>query len=273
MKKLQILGALLLLCSMAFAQKPTTECVTFRKGFDQFPIPGKGTITMLDGTKIEGEFRQGATVLMNKWQWHDTKGQLHKIKAKEVARVDFEPDMKFVDKDIEININLSIGGKDASAVTQKNLPFNIKQFENFDQKKYYTPVIIERVVTKVNRKGKESAKLMVLVNNGFDSKYKVYVDFGAKMSSFGRSFSVWDLFFGGTEMGDFYTAFRTVKTGENESQLIKKPGLIKFWLGGFRNKEFVELFGDNAAFMECYPKSMKRKFRYTPEFFWVYDQK
>jgi len=273
MRKVQLIGFFMLLCTLAFAQKPNVECVKFRDGFDKFPLPGKGKITLLDGKVIPGEFRQGMTVKMNKWQWYDKKGKLHPIKAKEVARVDFYPDQKFVDKNIEVNIGISIGGKDAGKVEQKNLPFNIKQFKNFDEKKYYAPLVLERVVTSINKKGKEKAKLMVLVNNGFDHKYKVYVSLGHHMNSFGREFSISSLIFGNTEMGDYYNAFRVLKVGEKESVLVRKPSGISFLFGGFRNKEFVKLFGDNEAFMACYPKSFKRKFKYTPEFFWVYDQK
>jgi hypothetical protein len=271
--KLKFLFVLFCLSSIIWAQKPTTECVAFREGFDKFPLPGKGTITLISGESIEGSFEQGMTVKMNKWQWHGKDGKLHEIKADDVARVVFYPDMKFVDKDLEVSVNISIGGKSASNVEQKNLPFNITQFSSFDKKKYYTPVILEKVITNISKKGKETSKLMLLVNNGFDQKYKVYVDLGAKQVSFGREFSIGSLLFGGGEMGDFYTAFRVVKNGEKQSQLIKKPAGIPFLFGAFRNKEFVDLFGENQDFMGCYPKSMKRKFKYTPEFFWLYNQK
>ncbi|MFA8435308.1 MAG: hypothetical protein ACEPOZ_12390 [Marinifilaceae bacterium] len=273
MRKVQLIGFFMLLCTLVFAQKPNVECVKFRDGFDNFPLPGKGKITLLDGKVIPGEFRQGMTVKLFKWQWYDKKGKLHQILPKQVARVDFYPDQKFVEKNIEVNIGINIGGKDACKVESKNLPFNIKQFKNFEKKKYYSPLVLERVVTQINRKGKEKAKLMVLVNNGFDHKYKVYVDLGHHLTSFGRDFSFTNLIFGNKEMGDYYRSFRVVKVGEKKSILLRKPSGISFLFGAFRNKEFVELFGENKEFMACYPRSFKRKFKYTPEFFWVYDQK
>lgn len=271
-KRIKILSFLVGVTSTLLAQTPI-ECVSFRDGFDKFPLPGKGVITLNSGESIKGEFKQGMTIKMNKWQWHGDDGKLHEIKEKDVKRVVFSPDMKFVDKDIAIDVSISIGGKSATDVKNKNLPFNITQFDSFDKEKYYTPLILERVVTSISSKGKESSKLMVLVNNGFDSKYKVYVDLGVKKLEFGKDFQITDLLFGGGEMGDYYDAFRVVKQGAEVSQLIKKPGKIPFLFGKFRNKEFVKLFGDNPDFMACYPKSFKRKFKYTPEFFWVYDQK
>lgn len=273
MKKVKLLFLMLFSVTMMWGQKQSTECVAFRDGFDSFPCPGKGTIILVSGEKIEGEFKEGLTVKLMKWQWYDTKGQLHEIKPADVARVELLPDMKFVDKDVELNVNISIGGKSASEVHQKNLPFNIDQFDTFDKDKYYKPVVIEKVVTNITKKGKEKSKLMLLVNNGFDSKYKVYVDFGAKPLSFGREFNIFSMLFGGGEMGDYYDSYRIVKVGEKESVLIKKPGGIAFLFGAFRNKEFVDFFGDSSDFMACYPRSFKRKFKYVPEFFWVYDQR
>ncbi|MCW3786963.1 hypothetical protein [Plebeiibacterium sediminum] len=274
MKRSKIFAMLFMICSVGFSQSKDVECVKFRDGFDKFPIPGKGTITLLDGTKIKGEFKQGTLVKFDKWQWYDTKGEVHEIKKKEVERVDFYPDEKFVDKDIEININLSVGNKTTGDVGQKDLPFNIKQFKDFDQEKYYKPLILERVVKSVNGKGKESADLMLLVNNGFDSKYKVYVPLGAHQISYGRDLNIPGMIMGiGQEMGDYYKAVRVKKVGETQSRVIKYPGGIPFLFGKFRNQEFVDLFGSNPDFMQCYPKSFKRKFKYTPEFFWVYNQK
>ncbi len=273
MRKLQLLLGLLFLAVAAFAQKPTFECVNFREGFDKFPLPGKGTITLNSGESIEGEFRQGMVIKMNKWQWFDTAGQLHQIKEKDVQRVVFFPDPTFVDKDIEIAVNISVGGNNMENIEQKNLPFNVTQFKDFDQKKFYEPLILERVVKSVNNKGDEKSGLMVLLNNGFDSKYKVYVNLGAHSKAFGEKVTLFNLLFGGGEMGKYYKAIRVLKVGEKESMVISEPALFSFWFGKFRNKEFVKLFGDNADFMACYPKSMKRKFKYTPEFFWVYDQK
>lgn len=272
-KRIKILSFLVGVTSTLLAQNPTVECVSFRDGFDKFPLPGKGVITLNSGESIKGEFKQGVTIKMNKWQWYGTDGKLHEIKEADVQRVVFNPDMKFVDKDIAVDVSISIGGKSATDVKNKNLPFNISQFDSFDKEKHYTPLILERVVTNISSKGKESSKLMVLVNNGFDSKYKVYVDLGHKKSEFGKEFNLFNLLFGGGEMGDYYSSFRVTKQGTNESQIIKKPAGIPFLLGAFRNKEFVELFGENPDFMACYPKSFKRKFKYTPEFFWVYDQK
>jgi len=271
-KRIKILLFLVGLTTTLFAQKPTVECVSFRDGFDKFPLPGTGVITLNSGESIKGEFKQGMTIKMNKWQWHGADGKLHEIKEKDVKRVVFSPDMTFVDKDIAIDVSINIGGKSASEVKNKNLPYNITQFDSFDKKKNYTPLILERVVTNISSKGKETSKLMVLVNHGFDSKYKVYVDLGHKKSEFGKDFQLTDLLFGGGEMGDYYNSFRVVKQGVKESVLIKKPHIIPFVFGKFRNKEFVKLFGDNPDFMSCYPKSFKRKFKYTPEFFWVYDQ-
>lgn len=273
-RKIKNLFFLFFLAPALWAQNPTTECVSFRDGVEKFPLPGNGTITLNSGKTIKGEFKQGITVKLNKWQWQGKDGKLYEIKENDVQRVIFYPDMQFVDKDIEIGINISIGGKSTSNVENKNLPFNITQFDSFDKKKYYEPIILERVITEVTRKGKEKSKLMVLVNNGFDKKYKVYVDLGGHPQiSFGRDFNIYSLLFGGGEMGDYYDSFRVVKQGETLSQLIKKPGLISFWLGKFRNKEFIDLFGDSPEFMSCYPKSIKRKFKYTPEYFWVYNQK
>ncbi len=204
MKKVKLMMGLLLLGSMMFAQKPTVECVSFREGFDKFPLPGKGTITLTNGKSIPGEFRQGMTIKMMKWQWYDNSGKLHEIKEDEVQRVEFTPDEKFVDKDIEIAVNISIGGKSAGSVEQKNLPFNITQFKDFGQEKYYKPLVLERVVKSINKKGEEKADLMVLVNNGFAHKYKVYVNLGAQQKSFNRDASLFNLLFGGGEMGDYY---------------------------------------------------------------------
>ncbi len=272
-KRIKILGVLIGLTSVLWAQNPTVECVSFRDGFEKFPLPGTGVITLRSGESIKGEFKQGMTIKMNKWQWHGTDGELHQIKEADVQRVVFNPDMKFVDKDIAINVGISIGGKNASDVSNKNLPFNISQFDSFNKEKYYKPLILERVVTKVSAKGKENSQLMLLVNNGFADKYKVYVSLGHMKSEFGKDFNLFSLLFGGGEMGDYYSSFRVQKKGTRESLLIKKPGLIPFLFGSFRNKEFVELFGDNPDFMACYPKSFKRKFKYTPEFFWVYNHK
>lgn len=273
MKKINLLLLMLFSFTILWGQKPTTECVAFRDGFDKFPFPGKGTITLVSGQKIKGEFKEGLLIKMFKWQWYDTKGQLHEIKPDDVARVELLPDTKFLDKEIELNVNISIGGKSTSKVQQKNLPFNIDQFATFDRDKYYKPVVAERVVTKIGKDGKEKSKLMLLVNNGFDSKYKVYVNFGAKPISFGRGINLYSLLFGGGEMGDYYKSYRVVRVGEKKSMVLKKPALIPFLIGAFRNKEFVDLFGDSSDFMACYPKSFKRKFKYVPEFFWVYNQK
>ena len=273
-KKIKSLLFFIGFATALLAQKPTVECVSFRDGFEKFPLPGTGEITLNSGQSIKGEFKQGMTVKLFKWQWHGKDGKLYEIKEDDVKRVVFNPDMKFVDKDIEIDVDISIGGKSATGVEDKNLPFNIPQFGSFDKEKHYKPVTLERVTTDISKKGKESSKLMVLVNNGFDQKYKVYVDLGGhKQLSFGRDFNLFSMLFGGGEMGDYYDSFRVVKQGETLSQLIKKPGGISFLLGGFRTKEFVQLFGDNPDFMACYPKSMKRKFKYTPEFFWVYNHK
>ncbi len=274
MKKFKFLTLLVFVSSMIFAQSKDVECVKFRNGFDKFPIPGKGTIKLLDGTEIKGEFKQGVLIKFDKWQWYDTNGKVHEIKKKDVDRVEFIPDEKFLDKDIELNINLSIGNKNLSEVEQKNLPFDIKQFKDFDQEKYYKPVILERVVKSVSGKGKEESDLMLLVNNGFDNKYKVYVSLGAHQISYGRDLNLAGMLMGiKNEMGDYYKAIRVKKVGETKSFVVKYPGGIPFLFGKFRNKEFVDLFGSNSSFMDCYPKSFKRKFKYTPEFFWVYNQK
>lgn len=273
MKKIKLLILMVCSVSMAWAQKPTVECVAFRQGFDNFPIPGKGTITLISGESIKGEFQQGLTVKMDRWQWHGDDGQLHQIKAKDVQRVVFSPDMKFVDKDIAIHVGINIGGKSSSDIQNKNLPFNIPQFDSFNREKYYKPLILERVVTSISKKGKQNSRLMVLVNNGFDSRYKVYVDLGQKPTSFGRGLNPFSLLFGGGETGNYYKSFWVLKKGAPQSIRIKQPAGIPFLFGAFRNKEFVDLFSDNPDFMSCYPKSFKRKFKYTPEFFWVYDQK
>lgn len=271
-KQLKLFLIFFSLASTMFAQKPTAECVSFRDGVEKFPLPGKGKITLNTGKTIEGEFKQGMVIKMNKWQWHGNDGKLYEIKEKDVKRVFFYPDMKFVDKDVNITVDIKIGGN--SSVENKHLPYNISQFDSFDKKKHYEPIILERVVTKVSKEGEESSKLMVLVNNGFDEKHKIYIDLGIlEKSSFGKDLSLSSMIVGGGEMGDYYSAFRVVKKGETLSRLIKKPALVSFWFGKFRNKEFVELFGDNPEFMACYPKSMKRKFKYTPEFFWVYNNK
>jgi len=94
-----------------------------------------------------------------------------------------------------------------------------------------------------------------------------------KTTSFGQGLNPFSLLFGGGETGNYDKSFRVVKEGHPQSLLIKQPGGIAFLFGAFRNKEFVDLFSDNPDFMACYPKSFKRKFKYTPEFFWVYDQK
>ncbi|PWH85013.1 hypothetical protein [Brumimicrobium oceani] len=264
----------ILMSSFMWAQAPTQECVSFRDGFEKFPLPGKGEITLNSGETIEGEFKQGMTIKMNKWQWHGKDGNLHEIKEVDVNRVVFYPDMQFVDQDITVDVNISIGDKNLSQVVDKDLPYDIPQFSTFDKEEHYKPVILERVITDISKKGKEKSKLMVLVNNGFDAKYKVYVDLGgARQLTFGQDVTMVSMVKGGGEMGSYYDAFRVVKQGEKMSQLIKKPGMVSFLIGGFRNKEFVQLFGDNPEFMACYPKSMKRKFKYTPEFFWVYNHK
>ncbi len=274
MNRCKFFAVLIMISSIVFSQSKDVECVKFREGFDKFPLPGKGTITLLDGTKIKGEFKQGMLIKFDKWQWYDTEGKVHEIKKKDVERVYFYPDEKFMDKNIEINVSLSVGNKKMEEVEQKNLPFNIKQFKDFDQEKYYKPVVLERVVKSVNNKGKENADLMLLVNNGFDSKYKVYVPLGAHQISYGRELNIPGMIMGiGQEMGDYYKAIRVKKVGETQSSVIKYPGGIPFLFGKFRDKEFVDLFGSNQEFMQCYPKSFKRKFKYTPEFFWVYNQK
>jgi len=273
MKRIKVSLGVLLFCTVLMAQKKDVECVTFRKGFDEFPLPGKGTITLTDGMQIPGEFRSGMVVKMDKWQWYDKKNQLHQIKKKDVKRVEFYPDKQFVDKDIEVDVSINIGGKSATDVESKNLPFNITQFKDFDTEKFYQAVVLERVVKSIGKNGDEKSDLMLLVNNGFDSKYKVYVPLGAKQVSFGRELNIPGMLLGiGKEMGDYYKTIRVQKVGAKESVVLKNPALFSFWIGSFRNKEFVDLFGDNTRFMqECYPKSMKRKFKYTPEFFWVYD--
>lgn len=274
MKTFKILALLFLGSNMIFSQSKDIECVKFRDGIDKFPIPGKGTITLLDGTEVKGEFKQGVIIKFDKWQWYDTTGNIHEIKEKDVYKVEFIPDEKFIEKDIELSINLSIGNKNLSETEQKNLPFNIKQFKDFDYKKYYNPIILERVVKSVNSKGKEDSDLMLLINNGFDDKYKVYAPLGAHQVSYGKGFNLAGMLMGvKNEMGEYYKALRVQKVGETQSFVVKYPGGIPFLFGKFRNKEFVNLFGSCSAFMDCYPNSFKRKFKYTPEFFWVYNQK
>jgi hypothetical protein len=159
--------------------------------------------------------------------------------------------------DISININMG------AQVVDKHLPFQIKQFKDFDQVKYYEPIILERI----------NDELMVQVNNGFDSKYKVFVKMGQKPIEYGKDFSLYDVIIGGGEMGEYYRTMIVQNRETKENTRLKKPGLVNFWFGAFCKKEFVTLFEDNTAFMECYPKPMKRKFQYVPEFFWVYEHK
>ena len=260
-----IMVAIIMVTSL-FAAKPTIENVVFRDGVDKFPVVGKGRITLTSGTTIKGEFRQGMLIKMSKWQWYDTKGKLHKLKEGDVQRIEliWDKEVKKATEgpDIEININLGVGPK----IEPKNLPYNIKQFKDFDQANYYEPIILERV----------NGKLMVQVNNDFDSKLKVFVPLGIQPKEYGYEMQVtdivFDLIFGGGQCGKKYSKL-WIKKGD-DVVFVKKPGILnKLLFGKFSKKEFVTLFGDNEAFMSIYPKPGKRKFNLMPEYIWVYNQK
>ena len=206
---------------------------------------------------------------MFKYQWYDTKGKLHEFKEKEIQHVEFNWDLEAKKAtqgpDIEINIDLGgIGPK----VEPKNLPYNIKQFKDFDQATYYEPIILERI----------NDKLMVQVNNGFDSKLKVYVPLGAQPAEYGYGMGsspmeiIRTLIFGGGEAGKKYSKVY-VKKGD-EIIVCKKPSIFGALITGkFVKKEFTKMFGDNEEVMALYPKKMKRKYELLPEYIWVYNQK
>lgn len=247
---------------LSYGQKSTVENIYFREGVASFPTVGKGTITLNDGTKIKGEFKKGMLVKMNKWQWHDQSGKVHQIKAKNVQRVEFIEDAQVAAarEGLNIEINIKVGSN--PTFVPKALDFPVQQFSDFDSEKHYEPIILERV----------GNKLMALVNNGFDAKYKIYVPIGVNPIEYGTGFSFYDLLFGGGECGKYYKSLRVVNTKTGELTKLRKPALVPFWLGAFRNKTFTNLFGESEDFMNHYPVSMKRKYRYMPEFIWVYNQ-
>jgi hypothetical protein len=273
-RSLLALAMIMMIATVAFAAKPTIENVYFRGGHDEFPIVGKGTITLTDGTSIKGEFREGMQIKMFKWQWYDTKGKLHEIKEGDVQKVVFDWDpvwkKRALGPDIEINISLgNVGPK----IEPKNLPYNIKQFKDFDQVKYWEPIILERIPGE--------KKLMLQVNNGFDSKLKVYVPLGAKQTEFGYGMGdgimeiIMTLIKGGGDCGKTYKVHWVVKD-DKTMKIRSKYNTISWWFGAFHKKEFEKLFGDSEEMMEIYPKHWAGKHRsakYFPEYVWVYDHK
>jgi len=266
MKKIFLLFMTVLSLS-AFAQKPTVENMSFRNGDTKIPFPGKGTITTTAGKAIKGEFRQGMLVKMGKWQWYDTKGTLHQIKENDIQKVIFYPDQNELKKvngpDVEVNI--SLGGN--KSFVPKTLEFSVAQPKDFDFVKSYEPIILERVTFKNGK-----SDLMVLVNNGFDSKIKAYVKRNSQITEYGKEFNLYSVLFGGGESGKYYSSGLYLQKGDKLYKM-KKPALVKKWIKKpFRITDFETLFGDNKKMMSFYPDFKQRKYENLAEYVWVNDK-
>lgn len=266
MKKLVVI--LLAVMSIgAFAQKSTVENICFRNGDATIPFPGKGSITLNTGENIKGEFRQGMMVKMNKWQWYDESGKLQEIKEADVKRIVFYPDQVELSKvkGPEIELNISLGGN--KTFVPQSIPFNIAQPKDFDFVKAYEPIVMDRVTFS---NGKST--LLVLVNNGWDSKIKVYVYPNKQQTEYGRDANLVNTFTGGGEAGAYYNGGAyLLKPDGTLYESGKDPGLLKEPLfKNFKKKRFERFFGDNEEFMALYPQK-ERKFKKLAEYVWVYN--
>ncbi|MFO7940707.1 MAG: hypothetical protein R6U66_13250 [Bacteroidales bacterium] len=267
MKKI-ITILLTLLAFTAFSQKATIENMAFRNGDAKIPFPGKGTITTLEGKVIKGEFRKGMMVKMNKWQWYDNNGKLHQIKKKEIKKIVFYPDPTELSKvnGPDVSVNISIGNN--AGLTPKTLQFDVEQPKDFDFTKAYEPVIMERVEFKNGK-----SRLMVLVNNGYDSKIKAYVNPNRQLKEYGHDMSLFSLIFGGGEVGAYYNGGLYLKKGDELYKLGRKPSLFAKWIKKpFRINDFELFFGDNEKMIGFYPGFKTRKYENIAEYIWVYDR-
>lgn len=250
----------------AFAQKPTIENMSFRNGDAKIPFPGKGTITTNKGEVIKGEFRKGMEVKMGKWQWFDTKGNLHQIKEDDIKKVVFYPDPDELKKvnGPDVQVNISLGGN--KSYVPKTLEFPVAQPKDFDFAKAYEPIILERVTFENGK-----SDLMVLVNNGFDKKIKAYVHRNTQIHEYGNSFSLYAMLFGGGQTGKFYASGLYMLKGNKLYKTIK-PSVFGEWINKkFKVKSFETYFGDNPKMMGFYPVKT-RKFSNLAEYVWVYDK-
>lgn len=228
MKKLV---ALLTICTVAGIFSAQVKAQGFITPLERVQLNTETVVTMEDGTVLKGVLKTATAVMgyVKKVTLKDEAGVKHKLTAAQIKELKMKPSklakMEMMAEATEVPTQIS-------------------------KEKYAEIINREWLVYEktLKDKAKDVAVLGQLLNPGFDSKYKVYVDPNAKSSSIG----------GIKTSGP--KSYLIVKVGDKKSTLVSK---------GEYKKVAPELFGDCSKMMKAYPKF---DFKQIAEHVFYYDQ-
>lgn len=228
MKKLV---ALLTICTVFGLFSTQVNAQGFITPLERVQLNTETVVTMEDGSVLKGVLKTATAVMgyVKKVTLKDEAGVKHKLTAAMIKELKMKPSKL-------AKMEMLTGATEVPSQISKEKYAEILNREW---------IVYEKTLKD---KGKDVAVLGQLLNPGFDSKYKVYVDPNAKSSS----------------VGGFKTSgpksYLIVRKGEKKSTVVKK---------GEYKKIAPELFGDCSKMMKAYAKF---DFKQIAEHVFYYDQ-